>query len=66
MIKQMVICLNYGYFKNKLRSVIVSQNHYLNKIFDVHPLLPISEVSSERFCAQPAKQSFFQNSFGVL
>ena len=38
MIKQLVICLNYRHFKNKLRSVIVSQNHYLNKIFDVHPL----------------------------
>ena len=24
--------------KQKIRSVIVSQNHYLNKIFDVHPL----------------------------
>ena len=34
----MVICLNYGHFEKKLRSVIVSQNHYLNKIFDVHPL----------------------------
>ena len=25
----------------KLRSVIVSQNHYLNKILDVHPLTVI-------------------------
>ena len=24
--------------KKKLRTVIVSQNHYLNKILDVHPL----------------------------
>ena len=24
--------------QKKLRSVIVSQNHYLNKILDVHPL----------------------------
>ena len=24
--------------QKKLRSVIVSQNHYLNKIIDVHPL----------------------------
>ena len=36
----MVICLNNGHFEKKLRSVIVSQNHYLNKIFDVHPLTP--------------------------
>ena len=34
----MVICLNNGHFEKKLRSVIESQNHYLNKIFDVHPL----------------------------
>ena len=34
----MVICLNYMNFEKKLRSVIVSENHYLNKIFDVHPL----------------------------
>ena len=34
----MVICLNYGHFENKLRSVIISQNHYLNQILDVHPL----------------------------
>ena len=25
-------------WRKKLRSVIVSQNHYLNQIFDVHPL----------------------------
>ena len=35
----MVICLNYRHFEKKLRSVIVSQNDYLNNIFDVHPLL---------------------------
>ena len=35
----MVICQNYGHFGKKLRSVIVSQNHYLNKILDVHPLI---------------------------
>ena len=35
----MVICLNYGYFeKKKLRSMIISQSHYLNKICEVHPL----------------------------
>ena len=34
----MVICQTYRHFAKKLRSVIVSQNHYLNKIFDVHPL----------------------------
>ena len=38
MIKKLVICQNYGHFQKKLRSVIVSQNHYLNKMFDVHPL----------------------------
>ena len=38
MIKKLVICLNYGHFEKKLRSMIVSQNHYLNYIFDVHPL----------------------------
>ena len=34
----MVICLNYGHLKKKLRSVIVSQNHYINQNLDVHPL----------------------------
>ena len=34
----MVICPNYGHFEKKLRSVIVSQKHYLNQILDVHPL----------------------------
>ena len=38
MIQKLVICLNYGYFEIKLRSVIVSQSHYLNQILDVHPL----------------------------
>ena len=33
----MVICLNYGHFEKKLRSVIVSQNDYPNQILDVHP-----------------------------
>ena len=28
--------------QKKLRSAIVSQNHYLNKILDVHPLRNIS------------------------
>ena len=35
----MVICQNYGHFEKKMRSVIVSQNHYLNQILDVHPLI---------------------------
>ena len=34
----MVACVNYGHFEKKFRSVIVSQNYYLNQIFDVHPL----------------------------
>ena len=34
----MVFCLNYGHFEKKWRSVIVSQNHYLNQFLDVHPL----------------------------
>ena len=34
----MVICLNYGHFEKKLKSVIISQNHYLNQILDVYPL----------------------------
>ena len=34
----MVICQNYRHFAKKLRSLIVSQNHFLNKILDVHPL----------------------------
>ena len=38
MTEKVVICQNYVHFANKLRSVIVSQNHYLNKILDVHPL----------------------------
>ena len=29
--------------KKNLRSVIVSQNHYLNKILDVHPLNSVSQ-----------------------
>ena len=33
----MVICLNYGQFEKKFRSVVVIQNHYHNKIFDIHP-----------------------------
>ena len=37
----MVICLNYGHFEKLLRSVIVSQNHYLNQILDVHPLTKV-------------------------
>ena len=38
MIKKIVIFLNYRHFEKKFRSVIVSQNHYINKIFDVHSL----------------------------
>ena len=36
--KKMAICLNYRHFEKKLRVVIVPQNHYLIKIFVVHPL----------------------------
>ena len=36
--KKWVIRLNYRHFGKKLRSVTVSQNHFLNKICDVHPL----------------------------
>ena len=36
--KKLVICQNNGHFAKQLRSVIVSHNHYLNKILDVHPL----------------------------
>ena len=35
----MVICQNYGHVAKKLSSVIVSQNHFLNKILDVYPLM---------------------------
>ena len=41
--KKLVICLNYAHFENQLRSVIVSQNHYLNQIFDVHPLYLVKQ-----------------------
>ena len=34
----MVICLIYEHFEKKIRSVIISQNHYLNQILDIHPL----------------------------
>ena len=37
----MVICQNYRHFAKILRLVIISQNHYLNKILDVHPLINI-------------------------
>ena len=47
MTKKLVICQNYGHFAIKLRSMIVSQNHYLNKILDVHPLTPNSEQNYE-------------------
>ena len=52
MIKKLVICLNYGHFEKKLRSVIVSQNHYLNQILDVHPLayIALSDPGSMKFC----------------
>ena len=35
---KIAIWQNYGQFAKQLRSVIISQNHYLNKILDVHPL----------------------------
>ena len=38
MIKNWSFTLNYGHFEKKFKSVIVFQNHYLNKIFDVYPL----------------------------
>ena len=41
MIKKIVFFLNYGHLEKKMSSVIVSQNHYFNKIFDVHPLVSI-------------------------
>ena len=47
--KKLVICQNYGHFANKLRSVIVSQNHYLNKILDVHPLGYLKSVIGDLF-----------------
>ena len=39
MIRKIVICPYYGHFEKKLRSEIVSQNHYLNQILDVHALV---------------------------
>ena len=51
----MVICQNYGHFAKKLRSVTVSQNHYINKILDVHPLLtranknPITQFNTTKY-----------------
>ena len=38
MIKSWSFALTKDIFKKKLRSVIVSQNHFINKILDVHPL----------------------------
>ena len=36
--------------QKKLRSLIVSQNHYLNKILDVHPLVSVLlSASVKRF-----------------
>ena len=43
----MVICQNYRHFSKKLKSVIVSQIHYLNKIIDVHPLSDVLINTSE-------------------
>ena len=31
--------------QKKLRSVIVSQNHYLNQIIDVHPLVIVTHTA---------------------
>ena len=58
----MVICLNYGHFEKKLRSMIVSQNHYLNQILDVHPLCKIKFSSAQEPrlpVPQPNDQSQF-------
>ena len=38
MIKNWSFAKTTDILKKKMKSVIVSQNHYLNKIFDVHPL----------------------------
>ena len=46
----MVTCQNHGHFaKTKLRSVIVSQNHYHNKILVVHPLQEKSKKDKPEF-----------------
>ena len=36
--KKLVLCQNYKHFSSKFSLVIISQNHYLNKILDVHSL----------------------------
>ena len=53
----MVICLKYKHFEKKLRSVIVSQNPYLNKIFDVHPLAkgPRGTKTTVLICRRPKR-----------
>ena len=38
MIKTWSFAKTTNILKKKMKSVIVSQNHYLNKIIDVHPL----------------------------
>ena len=43
----MVIYLNYGHFEKKFKSMVVSQNHYLNQILDVHPLYQLITQSME-------------------
>ena len=47
MTKNWSFAKNYGHFAKKLRSGIISQIHYLNKILDVHPLWKLCE--KERF-----------------
>ena len=47
MTKILVICQNHGHFAKKLRSVIASQIHYLNKVLDVHPLVSTSKITSK-------------------
>ena len=50
MIKKFVIYQNYGHSAKNLKSVTVSQNHYLNKILDVHPLAILNENMTKFTC----------------
>ena len=58
--------------KKNLRSVIVSQNHYLNKILDVHPLSLLFRTFSPRledifvfFCVCAKSPNFLVSLFEV-
>ena len=61
----MVIFLTMDIMREKFRSVIVDQNHYLNKIFDVHHLCEQSLVLK---LLSPARKPdiFTQNIIWVL